>query len=207
MVKRARRCYRRCRATTTFEPMKTSNPESSPRWILDPMDTTVMFSVRHFLITNVHGFFEAVRGTVRYDRRRPARTEMRIEIPAASIHTRQAQRDYHLRNADFFDADAHPIITFESTRIGVVDGRVAEIAGALTIRGITREVVLTMHEITGEQIDHNRKVRIGASATAHIRRSEFGMTYNMLLESGGLAISDEVALRFDVSLIKDDEHD
>jgi polyisoprenoid-binding protein YceI len=167
------------------------------------MHTTVMFSVRHLMITNVHGVFEAVGGTARFDAQHPELTEIEIEIPAASIDTRQAQRDAHLRSPEFFDAEAHPTITFRSTRIGVVDGRVQQIAGALTIRETTREIVLAIDEISPEQRDHNGKLRIGASATAKLRRSEFGMTYNRALEAGGVAVSDEVKLKFDVSLVKD----
>jgi polyisoprenoid-binding protein YceI len=185
--------------------MSQANHDASlPSWIVDPMHTTVMFSVRHLMITNVHGVFEAVRGTVRYDARRPERSELDIEIPAASIATRQPQRDAHLRGPDFFDVEAHPTVRFRSTRIGVSGGRVYEIAGALTIRGATRELVLAVDEVSGEQRDHNGKLRIGASAHGRLLRSEYGMTYNRVLEAGGLAVSDEVKLRFELSLLQDE---
>lgn len=188
--------------------MKNVNLVVAPqKWIVDPMHTTVMFSVRHLMIATVHGVFETVRGIARYDAQRPELTKLAIEIPVASIHTRQPQRDAHLLDPDFFDADAYPTISFRSTRIGVIDGRVHEIAGDLTIRGTTRELVLAVDEISGEQVDHNGRVKIGASATARILRSEFGMTYNRVLETGGFAVSDEVKLRFDVSLLKHLEHD
>jgi len=183
--------------------MKNANHSTASQWTLDPMHTTLMFSVRHLMITNVHGVFESLRGTARYDAQHPEQTEVEIEIPAASIDTRQAQRDAHLRSADFFAADAHPTITFRSTRIGIAGGRIQQIVGALTIRGTTREVVLAVDEISPEQRDHNGKLRIGASATAKILRSEFGMTYNRVLEAGGLAVSDEVKIKLDVSLVND----
>jgi polyisoprenoid-binding protein YceI len=177
---------------------------TAPSWTVDPMHTTVMFSVRHLMITTVHGVFTDVRGTVRYDARHPEASQLEIAIPAASIDTRQAQRDAHLRSPDFFDAEAHPTVVFRSTRVGVAGGQIRDLAGELTIRGTTREVVLTVDEVTDEQRDHNGKLRIGASAHAKLLRSEFGMTYNKVLETGGLAVSDEVKLKFELSLLSDE---
>src|SRR5581483_598581 len=112
-----------------------------------------------------------------------------------TIDTRQAQRDAHLRSPDFFDVENHPTVRFRSTRVGVSGGQIREVAGELTIRDTTREVVLTVDEVTGEQRDHNGKLRIGASAHCKLLRSEFGMTYNKVLETGGVAVSDEIKLK------------
>jgi polyisoprenoid-binding protein YceI len=200
--------YRATAGATRFDDMKNLPLTTDPqKWIVDPMHTTLMFSVRHLMIATVHGVFESLRGIARYDALRPELTKVAIDVPVASIQTRQAQRDAHLLNADFFDADRYPTIAFRSTRIGVVGGQIRDIAGALTIRGITRELVLAVDEISGEQLDHNGRVKIGASATARILRSEFGMTYNRALETGGFAVGDEVKLRFDLSLFKELEHD
>lgn len=172
-------------------------------WTVDPMHTTLMFSVRHLMITNVRGVFEDVRGLARYDAQHPELTSIDIEVPAASIQTRQAQRDAHLRGPDFFAADAHPTIAFRSTRAEVEGGRLTRLAGDLTIRGITRELVLTVDEVSAQGRDHNGLARIGGSASGRILRSDFGMTYNRVIEAGRLATSDEVVLRLDVSLVQD----
>jgi len=181
----------------------TNDATAKTTWTLDPAHTAVGFSVRHLMITNVRGEFQSVSGTVRYDADKPEATAILVTLPAASIHTREAQRDAHLRSAEFFDAEHHPTITFRSTRARAVGARALEVTGDLTIRGTTREVTLAVVEITGEQRDFQGKTRIGASATTKISRSDFGMTFNKVLEAGGIALGDEVSLTLDVSLVKD----
>lgn len=168
------------------------------------MHTTVSFSVRHLMITNVRGAFDDVRGTVRYDPARVEHTEIQVEIPAASVNTRVAQRDAHLRSGEFFDVERHPLITFRSTRVWRTDGAALMVHGELTMRGVTREVALVVTELSAEQRDHNGAPRLGASATGKIKRSEFAMTYNRLIEAGGVAIGDEISLTIDASLLKRD---
>jgi polyisoprenoid-binding protein YceI len=180
----------------------THSAEKSALWTLDPAHTTVAFSVRHLMITNVHGVFEKVAGTVRYDPEHPEAAEVSIDIAAASVHTREPQRDAHLRSADFFDAEAHPSITFRSTQVRGGGAAPLAIDGDLTIRGTTRGVTLAVNEITGEHRDFQGARRFGASATAKVRRSEFGITFNKVLETGGVALADEVSLSFDVSLVE-----
>ena len=166
-------------------------------WTVDPMHTSIAFTVRHLLITNVRGVFDDVSGTVAHDPKDIASSTLSIDIPAKSIDTRQAQRDAHLRSPEFFDAEAHPIITFRSTKVSE-----REILGELTMRGITRPVTLSVAEITGETKDHRGLTRMGASATAKVKRSEYGMTYNPVLEAGGVAVADEIAITLDLSLVK-----
>lgn len=170
-------------------------------WTVDPVHTTVGFSVRHLMITNVRGVFEKVKGTVRYDSSRLDAVQIEISIPVASIHTREPQRDAHLRSADFFDAEAHPEMIFRSTRVRPGVAGPLEITGELTIRGTTREITLTVNEITAEHRDLQGARRIGASATGKLRRSDFGITFNKVLEAGGVALGDEVAVSVDVSLV------
>lgn len=183
--------------------MKTITQDSgSVLWTIDPIHTTVSFGVRHLLITNVQGVFDRVTGSVRYDAAAPEASEIRVEIPAESVNTRAPQRDAHLRSADFFDAEHHPLITFQSTRVRAIGDDSLEVTGTLTMRGVTREVVLAVAELAGVAADFNGQPRIGGSATATLKRSDFGMTFNKVLEAGGLAIGDEVSLRLDVSLQK-----
>jgi len=186
-----------------FSFMKTITQDTgSTLWTIDPIHTTVAFGVRHLMVTNVHGVFERVSGTVRYDVAAPEATEIHVEIPTESVNTRAPQRDAHLRSADFFDAEQYPLITFQSTKVRSTGEDSLEVTGMLTMRGVTREVLLQVSGLAGVPADFNGQPRIGASATAKVKRSDFGMTFNKVLDAGGLAIADEVALRLDVSLQK-----
>lgn len=179
----------------------TNQAAATNLWNVDPFHTTVGFSVRHLMITNVRGVFDQVQGTVHYDPAQVEETQIQISVPVQSVNTRVAQRDEHLRSDHFFDAERHPTATFRSTQVRAGSGGVA-VTGDLTIRGVTRLVVLVVEEITGERRDHNGATKIGVSATAKIKRSDFGITYNRLLEAGGVAIADEISLTLDVSLVK-----
>jgi polyisoprenoid-binding protein YceI len=195
--------YRSRWGKSIFDCMNTITQESgSTLWTIDPIHTTVAFGVRHLMVTNVHGVFERVSSTVRYDAAAPEATEIRVEIPTESVNTRAPQRDAHLRSADFFDAEQHPLITFQSTKVRSTGKDSLDVVGALTMRGVTREVVLVVTGLAGVPADFNGQPRMGGSATATLKRSDFGMTFNKLLDAGGLAIADEVSLRLDVSLQK-----
>lgn len=170
-------------------------------WTIDGSHTNATFSVRHLMISNVRGEFQKVSGTVSYDPSKPEATTVKAEIDVASISTREPQRDTHLRSADFFDAENFPKITFESTAFRRGDKNL-ELVGKLTIRGTTRDVVLAIDGPTPEQTDPWGNVRIGASATTKIKRSDFNMTWNTLLEAGGVVVGDEIAIALDVELIK-----
>jgi polyisoprenoid-binding protein YceI len=183
--------------------MKTNtNDSGSAVWSIDPIHTTVSFAVRHLLITNVRGVFERVSGSVRFDPAAPERTDVRVEIPVESVNTRSPQRDAHLRSADFFDAENHPVLTFQSTSVRSTGEASLEVTGDLTLRGVTRQVVLSVNDLASVASDFNGQPRLGGSAKAMLKRSEFGMNFNKVLDAGGLAIADEVALTIDVSLQK-----
>jgi len=173
---------------------------SSSLWTIDPIHTTVLFGVRHLLVTNVHGVFERVSGSVRYDPAAPETSLVRVEIPVDSVNTRAPERDRHLKSADFFDAERYPLITFQSTRVRKQGDDGLEVLGDLTLRGVTREIVLGVTGLAHVAADFSGQPRMGASASATLKRSDFGMTFNKVLETGGLAIADEVSLRLDVSL-------
>jgi len=197
--------YRARLGQRIFEYMKTSIQASgSALWTIDPIHTTVAFGVRHLMITTVRGVFERVSGSVRFDAASPEATEIRVEIPVESVSTRAPERDRHLRSADFFDAEQHPLITFQSTKVRAAGSDSLEVTGNLTLRGVTREIVLSVDELAAVPSDFNGQPRLGGSATASLKRSEFGMLFNKVLEAGGLAIADEVSLRLDVSLQKAD---
>lgn len=171
-------------------------------WKLDNSHTSVTFSVRHMMITNVRGEFAQVIGSAEYDPAQPAATKLETTIEVSSINTRDAGRDTHLKSADFFDIEKFPHMTFKS-KSAKPSGADLKLTGELTIHGVTREVVLEVTDITPEHKDPWGNLRIGANATTRIKRSEFGMVWNAALEAGGMLVSDEVKINLDVSLIKE----
>jgi polyisoprenoid-binding protein YceI len=170
-------------------------------WTIDASHTNATFSVRHLMISNVRGEFQKVSGTVTFDPAKPEATKINAEIDVSSISTREPQRDAHLRSADFFDVENFPTMTFASTSVRRGD-KSLEVVGNLTIRGTTREVVLALEGPTPEQTDPWGNVRVGASASTAIKRSDFGMTWNTVLEAGGVVVGDEIKIHLDVELIK-----
>lgn len=192
--------------TTTTPATTTSATSTAPatalaRWTLDASHSSVGFSVRHMMITNVRGEFEAFSGEVVFDPQQPAAAKISASIDVASINTREEKRDGHLKSADFFDAEAHPLMTFVSRSVRAVKSGY-EVVGDLTIRGTTREITLAVGDVTSEHVDPWGQRRIGASASTAIRRSDFGMTWNTALEAGGVLVSDEIKIVLDVSLVK-----
>ena len=171
-------------------------------WRIDPTHTTVSFKVRHLGVTWVQGEFQRVSGKVRYDRKNPGAASADIVIDADSINTRNARRDNHLRNDDFLLVEKHPNITFKSKSVKNAGADGLELVGDLTIRGVTKEVVLKVADISGEVTTGRGTVKMGASATTRINRKDFGVKFNRLLETGGLVVGDEVRITIDVELNK-----
>jgi polyisoprenoid-binding protein YceI len=170
-------------------------------WTIDPVHSSVEFAVRHLMITTVKGRFTDVTGTVVLDETDPRNASAEITVGVASIDTREAQRDAHLRSADFFDAGTFPTLTFRSRKVADIARDGFTLVGDLTIHGVTREVALDV-TTEGRSKDPWGGERAGYSATAKIKRSEFGLTWNQLLETGGLAVSDDVKITLDVQLVK-----
>jgi polyisoprenoid-binding protein YceI len=180
--------------------MTTVTTPVRAEWALDAAHSNVEFSVRHLMIATVRGRFAEVRGTVVIDELDPAASEIDVTITAASIDTRVAQRDEHLRSADFFDVEKFPVLTFKSRQVKPTGGGLT-VTGDLTIRGITREVVLDVTE-HGRQRDPWGGQRAGFSASGKIRRSDFGLTWNQTLEAGGVVVGDEITISIDAELVK-----
>lgn len=170
-------------------------------WTIDPAHSHVEFAVRHLMISTVKGRFGIVTGTVTTDDTDPAKGQVDVSIDAASIDTREAQRDAHLRSADFFDVERFPAITFRGNRIGDVRGDRFKLTGDLTMRGVTREVTLDVTS-EGRGKDPWGGERAGFSATTKIKRSEFGLTWNQVLETGGIAVGDEIKIALDIEAVK-----
>jgi polyisoprenoid-binding protein YceI len=170
-------------------------------WAIDPVHSSVEFAVRHLMITTVKGRFTDVQGTVVLDDANPADATAEITIAVASIDTREPQRDAHLRAADFFEADTYPTITFRSRSVRAVSSEGFKLVGDLTIHGVTREITLDV-TAEGRSKDPWGAKRAGYSATTKIKRSDFGLTWNQLLEAGGVAVSDDVKITLDIQLVK-----
>ena len=180
--------------TTTATPTQTV-------WKIDPAHSLIEFAVRHLMITTVKGRFGGVEGTVRLDEANPAAVDVDVRIDVSSIDTREPQRDAHLRSADFFETEKHPHITFTATRPISRKGSEFELAGDLTIHGVTKEVVLDVTE-EGRGKDPWGGERMGFSATTKIKRSDFGLTWNQALEAGGVLVGDEIKISLDLELLK-----
>ena len=170
-------------------------------WAVDPVHSSVEFAVRHLMITTVKGRFTGVEGTVVRDDADPAASSAEITIQAASIDTREPQRDAHLKSADFFDVEKFPTLSFRSKAVRDRKGDGFTLIGDLTIHGVTREVALDVTS-EGQARDPWGGERAGYTATTRIKRSDFGLTWNQLLETGGLAVSDDVKISLDVQLVQ-----
>ena len=171
-------------------------------YTIDPAHSGAHFTVRHMMITNVRGAFRNIKGTVVYDTENPANSTVEAEIDAASIDTREAQRDAHLRSADFLDVEKFPAITFRSTKVEQAGDGEWKVAGDLTIHGVTRPVVLNVEGPAPEGKDPWGNLRSGASATTKIKRSDFGLTWNAALETGGFLVGDELKIELELALLR-----
>ncbi|MDO5067647.1 MAG: YceI family protein [Propionibacteriaceae bacterium] len=169
-------------------------------YALDPTHTNIGFEVRHAMITKVRGHFEAT-GTAHLVGSDPAASNVSISLDVASVDTGNKDRDAHLTSPDFFDVAQFPTIDFRSTAVALSNPTEVEVTGDLTIHGTTRQVVIPM-EFTGVAVDPFGNERVGFEGGLTIKRSDFGLTWNAALETGGVLVSDKVNLVFDVSLIK-----
>jgi polyisoprenoid-binding protein YceI len=170
-------------------------------WKIDSAHTEAAFAVKHLMISTARGRFGAVEGTVEFDPADLANASAQVTIDAASIDTREAQRDAHLRSADFFDVEKYPSLAFKSRKVTDIQGDRFKLTGDLTIKDITREVVLDVAS-HGFQKDPWGNERTGFSAETSISRKEFGLLWNQILETGGLAVGDVVKITLDVELVK-----
>jgi polyisoprenoid-binding protein YceI len=171
-------------------------------WVIDGAHSSAGFSVRHMMVSKVRGSFDKVSGTVTGDLSNPASAQVDVTIDASSINTGNTKRDDHLRSADFFEIEKHPAITFKSKKIEKA-GDGYRMTGDLTMRGVTKEVVLAV-DAPASPIQVGKAWRSGTSATTRVDRKDFGLTWNRALEAGGVTVGDEVEIFLDVELIRKD---
>ena len=169
-------------------------------WIIDPTHTTLGFSARHAMVAKVRGNFDEFAGTFTIDGADPANSSAELTIQAASIDTKTADRDAHLKSADFLDVDVYPTITFTSTAVSL-QGSDIVVTGDLTIHGVTQSVDVT-YELVGISQDPWGATRIGFEGSAKISRKDFGLVWNAALETGGVLVGDEIKLSLDVEATK-----
>jgi polyisoprenoid-binding protein YceI len=170
-------------------------------WQLDYGHTRIGFTGRHLMVSMVRGEFEKFQGTVELDEHDVRRSKAEIQIEAASVNTHNAQRDEHFRSADFFDVEKYPYITFKSKRVVLNDAHHGQLVGDLTMRDITREVVLDV-EYGGVSQSPWNTYSAGFSLRAQVNRKDWGLNWNMLLAGGGLVASDEITLTIDLELTR-----
>lgn len=170
-------------------------------WEIDDSHSAAQFSVRHMMVTNVRGDFSKVTGVVNVDDKDPKKSTVEATIDAATINTRVAKRDEHLRSADFFDVAKHPSITFKSTQVKPKGSDKYQVIGDLTLHGVTRPVTLEV-EATPEQKSPFGDVRRGLQATSKISRKEFGLTWNKAMDAGGVVVGDDIAITLDLELVR-----
>jgi polyisoprenoid-binding protein YceI len=178
--------------------MTTQTAPAVSTWEIDPYHSTAEFTAKHMMVATVKGRFKIANGTLNIDEGRPERSTVTASIDVASVDSGVADRDAHLRSNDFFNAEKYPYFTFRSTRIEPGDGGNWRMHGDLTIRDVTRPVVLDV-ELEGRGVDAYGKDRAGFTATTKINRRDFGVNWNGVIEAGGVIVGDTVRITLHVA--------
>jgi polyisoprenoid-binding protein YceI len=174
----------------------------SSTWTLDPDHSNVGFKVRHLMISNVKGNFEKFSGTIDINDKDVTKSTVQVSIDTNSISTNVQKRDEHLRSADFFNVAKYPTMTFVSKKVAKAGSNKLKVTGYLTLHGVTKEVVLDVEGPSAESKDPWGHIRKGATATTKINRKEFGLVWNAALETGGVAVGDEVTITLEAEMVK-----
>ncbi len=175
---------------------------SATTWNIDPDHTNIGFKVRHLMISNVRGSFEKHSGLVDINDKDITKSKVEVTIDTASINTNVQKRDEHLRSADFFDVAKYPTMTFVSKKVAKAGKDKLKVTGDLTLHGITKEVVLDVEGPSGESKDPYGVIRRGAVAGTKINRKDFGLVWNKALETGGIAVGEEITISLEIEMIK-----
>jgi polyisoprenoid-binding protein YceI len=170
-------------------------------WNIDPAHSAAQFKAKHLMISSVSGEFGKMSGKVTYDGKNYSTISAEAAIDVASINTREPKRDEHLKSPDFFNASAYPSITFKSKRVENISGNNFKLIGDLTIRGVTKEVALSV-EATSVIKGMSGESRIGVHASTAVNRQDFGVKWNRSLDGGGVVVGDEVQITLDLELIR-----
>ena len=172
-------------------------------YAIDPTHSRIGFVARHAMVTKVRGSFNEFEGSGYFDAENPSASNLQLTIQAASIDTRNADRDGHLKSNDFFDMEAYPTITFASTSVERIDDENYRVTGDLTIKGVTKPVTVGF-EYAGTAVDPYGNLRLGLEGKTTVNRKDWGVNWNAALEAGGVLVSEKVTLEFEVSAIRTD---
>ncbi|WP_413585662.1 YceI family protein [Bdellovibrio sp. HCB274] len=175
---------------------------TTTKWQIDSAHSSANFSIKHMMIAKVHGGFEKITGNLSLDSADITKSVVEATIEASSINTREAQRDAHLKSADFFDVEKFPVITFKSKKVEQSGEDELKVTGDLTIRDVTKEVVLEVEGPSAEHTDPWGNTKIGLSAKTKIKRKDFGLNWNAALEAGGVLVGDDVTITLDIQFAK-----
>jgi polyisoprenoid-binding protein YceI len=175
---------------------------STTTWNIDPAHATAEFKVKHMMIANVKGHFSKVTGVLQHHETDPTKSRIEASIEAASLETREPQRDTHLKSEDFLHVEKFPTLLFKSSNIKVAGDGELKVEGDLTIRGVTRKVTFAVEGPTPQAKDPWGNTRMAISATTKINRKDYGLTWNAALETGGILVSDDVTITLDVEFVK-----
>lgn len=171
------------------------------RWSIDPAHSRIGFHVRHLMISNVHGRFERWHGMLEFDPEDGTQSRVQLSIDAASIDTHELQRDAHLRSAEFLDVERHPTITFDTAEIERISLDDYKVAGTLTIRGVARRILLAVSR-SQVIVDHTGQQRVAFVISGALSRKELGLTWNFVLETGGLMVGDTVTIDAEIEAVR-----
>lgn len=174
---------------------------STTTWAIDASHSSVQFTARHMMLAKTRGRFHNFTGTVQFDEQSPVNSSVNVEIDASSLDSRDEKRDGHLKSPDFLDVANYPTLSFVSKRIEVVDDSHGKIFGDLTIRGVTREVVLDT-EYHGQALAPWGTTSAGFTASTKINRKDWGLNWNVALETGGVLVGEEVAIEIEIEIVK-----
>jgi polyisoprenoid-binding protein YceI len=175
-------------------------------WRIDPMHSSAQFSVRHMMISTVRGQFGGVKGAVLYDPKNLSASSVEATIDCTTVNTGEPKRDADLKSERFFDVKRYPVMKFQSTKVDAAGPGKLKVTGNLTINATTRQVVLDVDGPTPPIRDNQGREKVGLNGTTTISRKAFGITYNPVLESGGVTVSDEVSIVLEIELIKNEQH-
>lgn len=190
-------------ATAASTLAETVSADTKPAtYEIDPAHSGAHFRVKHLMVANVRGTFSNVTGTVVYDPQNAGNSKIQATIDASTIDTRDAQRDAHLKSADFFNVEKFPSITFVSKKVENGTAGKLKVIGDLTIHGMTKEVTLDVEGPEADVKDPWGNVKAGASASTRVNRKDFGLTWNQALETGGVLVGDDVAITLDIELLR-----
>lgn len=173
-------------------------------WQLDKSHSSIEFSVRHMMISTVRGRFEEFSGTVDVNESDPTQSQIEVQIQVNSINTREPQRDGHLTSPDFFNAEQYPVMTFKSSRIEKVDDSHYNLYGDLTIKDVSREVKLAV-DYAGQAKSPWGTTSAGFTASTKIDRKDWGLSYNQVLETGGVLVGDDINIHIELELVQQAE--